>query len=209
MAHPNSPVNGLVTSKDWTLERLLEFGPRFRPVDRISSNSMTPEQVASTVKDYEQRNLPLIVQDLHIHPDWPEFFTPQWLETHYGSQSACVPILSVESSNTDLPFLVVEVRNLHGERLDRELTITELIDNLRTAPRFAQQGGMVYSPCICTFSQLSARTRTLVRQGCVLPNRVEKLDQDGWSSARCDYTGSDWRYSSGDRGNLDELHGSL
>lgn len=145
MTHPNSSANGLVTSKDWSLDRLLELGPRFRPVDRISSNSMTPEQIASTVKDYEQRNLPLVVQDLHNHPDWPEFFTPQWLETHYGSQSACAPILPVEGANIDFSVLVVEVRNLHGERLDRELTITELIDSLRNTPRFAQQGGTVYS----------------------------------------------------------------
>lgn len=209
MAHPNSSTSGLVTSKDWTLDRLLEFGPRFRPVDRISSNSMTLEQIASTVKDYEQRNLPLVVQDLHHHPNWPEFFTPQWLETHYGSQSACALILPVERANIDLSVLVVEVRNLHGERLDRELTITELIDSLRNAPRFAQQGGTVYSPYICASNQLFARTRTLVRQGCPLPNGVEELDQDGWSPARRDYTRSDRRYSSGDRGNFDELHRSF
>lgn len=89
MTRPNNPAVGLVTSKGWTLERVVASGPRFRTVDKISANSRTPEQIASSIKDYEQRNTPLVVQDLHGHPDWPEFFTPQWLESHYGSQSTC------------------------------------------------------------------------------------------------------------------------
>ncbi|KAF9646384.1 hypothetical protein BDM02DRAFT_3171746, partial [Thelephora ganbajun] len=120
MDRPKNPAVGLVTSRDWTLEFLLASGPRFRTTDRISADSSAPKQIAS-IKDYEQRNVPLVVQDLHRHPDWPEFFTPQWLESHYGSQ-------------------MVEVRNVHGERLDRESSVTELIDSLRKAPRFAHQG---------------------------------------------------------------------
>lgn len=49
---------------------------------------------------------------------------------------------------------VVEVRNVHGERLDRESSITELIDSLRDAPRFAQPEGMTYLPFTCDFNQL-------------------------------------------------------
>lgn len=49
---------------------------------------------------------------------------------------------------------VVEVRNVHGERLDRESSITELIDSLRDAPRFAQPEGMVHLPYTCGFNQL-------------------------------------------------------
>ena len=49
---------------------------------------------------------------------------------------------------------VVEVRNVHGERLDRESSITELIDSLRGAPRFAQPEGMVHLPYTCGFNQL-------------------------------------------------------
>lgn len=48
---------------------------------------------------------------------------------------------------------VVEVRNVHGERLDRESSITELIDSLRDAPRFAQPEGMTYLPFTCDFNQ--------------------------------------------------------
>lgn len=121
MDHLNSPAIGLITSKDWTLDYLLAAGKRFRGVDTISAKSEAPEQIASIVKDYEQRNVPLVVQDFHHHPNWPEFFTPQWLESHYGSQP-------------------VEVRNVHGERLDRESTVAELISSLRRAPPFAYQG---------------------------------------------------------------------
>lgn len=85
---PNEPATGLITSKGWTLERLLETGTRFKTVDRISADSGTPEQIAATIQDYEWRGVPLVVQDLHVHPSWPEFFTPEWLESHYGSQCA-------------------------------------------------------------------------------------------------------------------------
>jgi hypothetical protein len=95
MGRPNKAEVDLITSKDWTLERLLATGAKFRRVDRISAKSRTTEQIASTVKDYEQRNVPLVVEDLHCNPDWPEFFTPQWLESHYGSQGSCVPTLFV------------------------------------------------------------------------------------------------------------------
>jgi len=102
MDPPNNPADGLVTSRDWTLERLLAFGARFKTVDRIPANSGTPEQIASMIKDYEQRNDPLVVEDLHRHLDWPEFFTPQWLEVYYGSQSACAPKFSAWIASANL-----------------------------------------------------------------------------------------------------------
>jgi len=50
MDHPNNPTNGLIASRDWTLERLLNFGPRLRTVDRISINSETPDQITPIIK---------------------------------------------------------------------------------------------------------------------------------------------------------------
>lgn len=145
MDRPNNPIISLVTSKDWTLESMVAFGPRFRTVDKISANSGTPEQIVSAIKDYEQRGIPLVVQDFHGHSDWPEFFTPQWLESHYGSQSACTLELSVQGVLTSC-LSVVEAHNVHGERPDKKLTVTELIDSVRNAPRFAHQGGMACYP---------------------------------------------------------------
>ena len=105
MDRPNNPVVGLVTSKGWTLESVLASGPRFRTVDKTSANSGTPEQIASTIKDYEQRGVPLVVQDLHGRPDWPEFFTPEWLEAHYGSRSAPTPEPSIQSTSSNISYL--------------------------------------------------------------------------------------------------------
>ena len=105
MDRPDSPAIGLITSKDWTLEYLLASGSRFRGVDTISAKSGTPEQIASTVKDYEQHNVPLVVQDLHHHPNWPEFFTPQWLESHCGSQRACISVNFAQIAGTNLSCL--------------------------------------------------------------------------------------------------------
>lgn len=42
--------------------------------------------------------------------------------------------------------LAVEARNVHGERLDKELSVTEFIHNMRNAPRFAHQGGISHHP---------------------------------------------------------------
>lgn len=58
-----------------------------------------------------------------------------------------VCVLRTYLSKYQLPrscISVVKVRNVHGERLDRELTVTELIDNLRNAPPFASQGGTTH-----------------------------------------------------------------
>ena len=88
MDHPNDSQASFITAKDWTLEHLLATGAKFRTVERVSAKSKTPEQIASIIQDYEQRDVPLVVQDLHCHPDWPEFFTTQWLERHYGPKGA-------------------------------------------------------------------------------------------------------------------------
>jgi len=75
-AGDHNHANGLVTSRDWTLERLLTSGVRFKTVDRIPANSRTPEQIVSIIKDCEQHSIPVVVEDLQHHLDWPEFFTP-------------------------------------------------------------------------------------------------------------------------------------
>lgn len=181
MDRADDPTVGLITSKNWTLEHLLATGAKFRPVDRVSAASQTPGQIASTIKDYEQRNVPLVVQDLHCHPNWPEFFTPQWLESHYGTQGTCARTFLPKFQVSTSCIPVVQVRNVHGERLDRETTVTELIDNLRNAPPFADEGGKAYHFVHLRFpTDMSSRTRAFVRQGCALSVGVERLDQDFW-----------------------------
>lgn len=208
MEGSNNPAGDLITSKDWTLEHLLATGERFRPVDSISAKSVTPEQIALTIKEYEERGVPLVVQDLHLRPNWPELFTPRWLETHYGSQGACAPEIFVQVSTSRVP--VVEVRNVHGDRLDRESTITELIDSLRNAPPFAHQGGMAYHFTHLRHSpNVFSRTRTLVRQGYALSVGVERLDQVLRRSAQCGHTRGNRRCSPRDGGNVDELFGDF
>ena len=75
-------------------------------------------------------------------------------------------ILPAQTPSTNLSVSVVEVRNVHGERLDRKSSVTDLINSLRNVPRFAQQEGMTYYPYACGFDQLFfflSRTRALVR----------------------------------------------
>lgn len=73
---------------------------------------------------------------------------------------------------------VVEVRNMHGERVDRELSLTELIDSLRNAPRFAQQDGITSPLHLRIQPTFFSRTRALLRQGYSLSSRLENLGQD-------------------------------
>ena len=129
---------------------------------------------------------------------------------HITDRKVRVPPYFQFKSQVSTPHvLVIEVRNVHGERLDKESSVTELITSLRNTPRFAQQEGMSYYPDTCGFNQLFFRTRTLVRQGYALSSGVEKLGQDLWGSARCGPTRGDRRYPSGDRGNLNGLLGSF
>ena len=50
---------------------------------------------------------------------------------------------------------MVQVRNIHGERIDRESSITELLGSLRNVPQFAQPEGMIYLPYTCGFQLTS------------------------------------------------------
>lgn len=48
---------------------------------------------------------------------------------------------------------VVEVCNVHGERLAKQLSVAEFIDNMRNAPQFAHQEGLPCHSYACTFNQ--------------------------------------------------------
>ena len=74
---------------------------------------------------------------------------------------------------------VVEVRNVHGERLDRESTITELIGSLRGAPRFAQPEGVTYLSYTCDFNRLF-----LFQNASACTARICTVQQSGETGSR-------------------------
>lgn len=79
-ANTNGVGQATVTSKGWTLESLLETGKNFKVIDRISALDDL-EEVKRKVQEYEDRNVPLIVEDCHKHKYWDDgLFTVKHLE---------------------------------------------------------------------------------------------------------------------------------
>ena len=97
-------------------------------------------------------------------------------------------VLPAQTPSTNLSVSVVEVRNVHGERIDRKSSVTDLINSLRNIPRFAQQEGMTYHPYACGSDQLffsererlygkdmycPAEWRTWIKTSGILPDAVK------------------------------------
>lgn len=74
----------IVTSRDWTVDGLVEQGGKhFRPVTRVSAFDKSPDEIRRVVEDYERSGQPLIVQDLHKSKHWPaDIFNVEWLLEH-------------------------------------------------------------------------------------------------------------------------------
>ncbi len=69
-----------ITTKGWTLQSLLNDGKNFRSIERISALS-DPKVVERKVREHEESNIPLIVEDCHKHSSWNQgLFTLECLE---------------------------------------------------------------------------------------------------------------------------------
>jgi hypothetical protein len=67
-----------VSSKDWTVDALLERGPRFHKIDRVSATGPLPN-LLSAIETHERSGLPLIIEGWHKHKGWPkDIFTVDW-----------------------------------------------------------------------------------------------------------------------------------
>jgi len=59
----------MISTKGWSLDTLLELSPNFRAARRVSATSST---VSDTLKEYERKGVPLVVEGFHKHPEWPQ-----------------------------------------------------------------------------------------------------------------------------------------
>ena len=79
-----------VSSKDWTVDALLQHGPptrSFKKVARISITESLPK-LRSAIEFHERSGKPLIIEGLHNHENWPkDIFTVDWFREH-GQQGA-------------------------------------------------------------------------------------------------------------------------
>ncbi|KIM87236.1 hypothetical protein PILCRDRAFT_305221 [Piloderma croceum F 1598] len=109
---PRSKI--FVSSKDWTVDALLQQGPpSFKKVARISIKEPLPK-LRSAIEFHERSGQPLIIEGWHNHKDWPmDIFTVDWFREH-GQQEA-------------------KARNVH-DWTDINIPIHELIRKQRAIP---------------------------------------------------------------------------
>ncbi|KAF8201532.1 hypothetical protein BJ912DRAFT_897317 [Pholiota molesta] len=59
----------MASTRNWTLEGILNQGLNFQAAPRVSVLSDTLSQ---TIQDYESNGIPLVIEDFHKHPRWPQ-----------------------------------------------------------------------------------------------------------------------------------------
>lgn len=77
-----------ISSQDWTsAPALVKQGKRFELVPRVS---ISAHELSSTIQAHERSGVPLIIEGLHKHTEWPkDMFHIDWLREH-GQQGAHV-----------------------------------------------------------------------------------------------------------------------
>ncbi|KAJ3557027.1 hypothetical protein NM688_g1700 [Phlebia brevispora] len=73
----------IVSSKDWKIDDLLSQGSNFKEVKRVSA--LSEEEMLRVIEEHESSGEPLIVENWHLHPKWPEeMFSAGWLLDRIG-----------------------------------------------------------------------------------------------------------------------------
>ena len=71
------PQDPFLTSAGWSLKELVKRGRRFREIPRVS---VSDEKLAITICHHEASGVPLVIEDMHKHENWPiAMFDIQWL----------------------------------------------------------------------------------------------------------------------------------
>lgn len=74
------PTLAMTSTRGWSLDLLLETGPNFHNVHRVSATS---PDLGNTIRNvFELKGRPLVIEGFHQHPRWPkEMFTLE----HFGN----------------------------------------------------------------------------------------------------------------------------
>ena len=133
-----------VSSKDWTVDALLQQGPpSFKKVARISITEPSPK-LRSAIEIHERSGQPLIIEGWHNHKNWPkDIFTVDWFREH-GQQGthavlACCYRLTVSFHAPS----EAKARNVH-DWTDINIPIHELIRKQRAIPTSIAPGGELF-----------------------------------------------------------------
>ncbi|TDL24859.1 hypothetical protein BD410DRAFT_64817 [Rickenella mellea] len=111
------PVKVAISTKDWTLHKLIASGERFHAVPRVSALA-GEALIKDAIKRYEDGGEPMIISDWHRLDSWPtDMFSPEWLLQN-GDQR-------------------VNARNCLNWT-DKEMTLSEFIEKSRNSARYAE-----------------------------------------------------------------------
>lgn len=77
----------MTSTLGWSLDFLLDYSSNFVAAERISATS---HDLAKTIKEFEHRGEPLVVESYNNHPKWPhEMFTLDYFMEHGVSNGVC------------------------------------------------------------------------------------------------------------------------
>ncbi|KAF7967218.1 hypothetical protein HWV62_35148 [Athelia sp. TMB] len=122
LTEPPASTKILISTRDWeSAEALVQRGRRFKLTRRVDVMASSEEQIASAIQQHERSGEPLILENMHKHPNWlGDGFHVDWLREN-GEQEA-------------------RARNVH-DWSDKDINLGDLIDELRSMPAYVQPGG--------------------------------------------------------------------
>ncbi|CCM02095.1 uncharacterized protein FIBRA_04172 [Fibroporia radiculosa] len=104
------------TTKDWTLNMLLQNGKRFKQVPRVSVLDGA-DNMQRALEEHEMHGTPLIIEGWQESVNWStNLFSPEWLLDHHGSDT-------------------ISIRNLH-DRTDKDVQLADFLKQCRSLPSF-------------------------------------------------------------------------
>ena len=80
--------DGPLSTRGWSVDALVQLGPRMREVPRISA-LLESLELEAKIREFEDAGVPIIIEKWHQRTDWPEdkLFGVDWVVEH-GDESA-------------------------------------------------------------------------------------------------------------------------
>ncbi|KAF7973410.1 hypothetical protein HWV62_15209 [Athelia sp. TMB] len=99
LTEPPASTKILISTRDWeSAEALVQRGRRFKLTRRVGVMASSEEQIASAIQQHERSGEPLILENMHKHPNWlGDAFHVDWLRENgeqetrrlYGKDTHC------------------------------------------------------------------------------------------------------------------------
>jgi hypothetical protein len=151
-----------ITTRGWTLEGLVARSDNLRPITRVSA---TDSALLNDIRWHESEGRPMVIEGLHRQTHWNTSLLSvdsfQQLGPPSGKTTSTSFVTRLSSSS-------VSARNIH-DSTDTSLPLSELVETLRTTPRFSTSDGELImksrvATVFCNFAKIYLRIRAPVWQ---------------------------------------------